>query len=52
MASIDFDITELVNAYKAGFEAAFMMFHSTSELDETLLCNGIVTKSDEYNDEV
>lgn len=46
------DATMVVAAYKAGFEAAFMMLNDDSELESELNCNGIVTKNDEDNDEV
>lgn len=46
------DASLIAEAYKKGFEDAFIILNDDSELDEALNCNRIVTKSDRDNDEV
>lgn len=46
------DASLIAEAYKKGFEDAFIMLNDDSELDKTLNCNQIVTESDQDNGEV
>lgn len=46
------DISLIQQAYKAGFEAAFMLMNDDSELESVCNCNNISTQIDQDNDDV
>ena len=52
MATIEVIILPWENAYKRGFEDAFMMMSNFENMDETLNCNNIDTHNDEDNSDI